>query len=477
MKRNRSPFLVAGVCAVAILVLVAEIAVRRADALPDDTYKELATFANVLAIVQKNYVEPVTTKQLINGAITGMLASLDPHSAYLTPDLYRDLEVETRGSFGGLGLEVTVKDDLLTVVSPIEDTPAYKAGVKAGDQIVKINDDFTKGMTLTDAVKRMRGPQGSKIHLTIHRKGVPELFTVTVTREVIKIKSVKAKDLRHGYDYVRISSFEEGTGDDLQKALDKFHAEHNGQIKGLVLDLRDNPGGLLNQAVQVGDEFLDGGLIVYTQGRQESQQQKYFSHHKKDFVDYPMVVLVNGGSASASEIVAGALQDQKRAVILGTQTFGKGSVQTILPLDDHSALRLTTARYYTPTGRSIQAVGITPDVDVELPKETLASITQQGGEFDENPEIHERDLPHHFENGQKKDDKNPAAGNSESTAPENDKAPGAKNAKGKEEKDVQLDRAIEILKHWNSFKLQLAKGETSPDASAAEPDSSKTKGD
>ena len=222
MKRNRSPFLVAGVCAVAILVLLAEIAVRRADALPDDTYKELATFANVLAIVQKNYVEPVTTKQLINGAITGMLASLDPHSAYLTPDLYRDLEVETRGSFGGLGLEVTVKDDMLTVVSPIEDTPAYKAGVKAGDQIVKINEDFTKGMTLTDAVKRMRGPQGSKIHLTIHRKGVPELFTVSVTREVIKIKSVKAKDLRHGYDYVRVSSFEEGTGDDLQKALDKF---------------------------------------------------------------------------------------------------------------------------------------------------------------------------------------------------------------------------------------------------------------
>src|SRR5579863_2924702 len=480
MKRNRSPFLVAGVCAVAILVLLAEIAVRRADALPDDTYKELATFANVLAIVQKNYVEPVTTKQLINGAITGMLASLDPHSAYLTPDLYRDLEVETRGSFGGLGLEVTVKDDMLTVVSPIEDTPAYKAGVKAGDQIVKINDDFTKGMTLTDAVKRMRGPQGSQIHLTIHRKGVPELFTVSVTREVIKIKSVKAKELPHGYDYIRVSSFEEGTGDDLQKALDKFRAQHNGQIKGLVLDLRDNPGGLLNQAVQVGDEFLDGGLIVYTQGRQENQQQKYFSHRKKDFVDYPMVVLVNGGSASASEIVAGALQDQKRAVILGTQTFGKGSVQTILPLDDHSALRLTTARYYTPSGRSIQAVGITPDVDVAPPKETLAAITQGGGEFDENPEIHEADLPHHFQNGQKKDDKNPAPGMSAAPAPgadKGDKGPGAKGAKAKEEKDVQLDRAIDILKHWNTFKLQLAKGESQQDASAAAGDTAKSKGD
>jgi carboxyl-terminal processing protease len=471
MKRNRSPFLVAGVCAVATLVLLAEIAVRRADALPDDTYKELATFANVLAIVQKNYVEPVTTKDLINGAITGMLASLDPHSAYLTPDLYHDLEVETRGSFGGLGLEVTVKDDLLTVVSPIEDTPAYIAGVKAGDQIIKINDDFTKGMTLTDAVKRMRGPRGSKIHLTIHRKGVPELFTVTVTRDVIKIKSVKTKELRHGYDYVRVSSFEEGTGDDLHKALDKFRAQHSGQIKGLVLDLRDNPGGLLNQSVQVGDEFLDGGLIVYTQGRQESQQQKYFSHRKKDFVDYPMVVLVNGGSASASEIVAGALQDQRRAITVGTQTFGKGSVQTILPLDDHSALRLTTARYYTPNGRSIQAVGITPDVTSEPPKTTLASLEQEGATIDEDAEIHERDLLHHFKNNGVP----PAIGapGKDATAPDgavgpgkHSKAPGASKDKTagtpKEQKDVQLDRAIQVLDNWHSYKLQVARNDTPP---------------
>lgn len=471
MKRNRSPFLVAGVCAVATLVLLAEIAVRRADALPDDTYKELATFANVLAIVQKNYVEPVTTKDLINGAITGMLASLDPHSAYLTPDLYHDLEVETRGSFGGLGLEVTVKDDLLTVVSPIEDTPAYIAGVKAGDQIIKINDDFTKGMTLTDAVKRMRGPRGSKIHLTIHRKGVPELFTVTVTRDVIKIKSVKTKELRHGYDYVRVSSFEEGTGDDLQKALDKFRAQHSGQIKGLVLDLRDNPGGLLNQSVQVGDEFLDGGLIVYTQGRQESQQQKYFSHRKKDFVDYPMVVLVNGGSASASEIVAGALQDQRRAITVGTQTFGKGSVQTILPLDDHSALRLTTARYYTPNGRSIQAVGITPDVTSEPPKTTLASLEQEGATIDEDAEIHERDLLHHFKNNGVP----PAIGAPGKDGPAPDgavgpgkhsKAPGSSKDKTagtlKEQKDVQLDRAIQVLDNWHSYKLQVARNDTPP---------------
>jgi len=476
IKRHRWSITLA-VSLVACFLVLQEVAVRRAQALSNDTYQELDTFASVLAIVQKNYVEPVTTKKLIDGAISGMLASLDPHSAYLTPDLYRDLEVETRGSFGGLGIEITIKNGALTVVAPIEDTPAYRAGLKAGDQIIKIDDDFTKDMSLTDAVKRMRGPKGSKIKLTLHRNGVPELFTVTLARDVIKIQSVKSKILPEGYGYIRVTTFQENTGDGVEKAIDEFDAKDHGKIKGIVFDLRDNPGGLLNQAVKVSDDFLDGGLIVYTQGREENQQQKYFSHKKKDFVDYPMVVLVNGGSASASEIVAGALQDQKRAVILGTQTFGKGSVQTILPLDDHSALRLTTARYYTPTGRSIQAVGITPDVDVELPKETLASITQQGGEFDENPEIHERDLPHHFENGQKKDDKNPAAGNSESTAPENDKAPGAKNAKGKEEKDVQLDRAIEILKHWNSFKLQLAKGETSPDASAAEPDSSKTKGD
>jgi len=477
IKRHRWSITLA-VSLVACFLALQEVAVRRAHALSNDSYQELDTFASVLAIVQKNYVEPVTTKRLIDGAISGMLASLDPHSAYLTPDLYRDLEVETRGSFGGLGIEITIKNGALTVVAPIEDTPAYRAGLKAGDQIIKIDDDFTKDMSLTEAVKRMRGPKGSKIKLTLHRNGVPELFTVTLARDVIKIQSVKSKMLDGGYGYIRVTTFQENTGDGVEKAIDEFESKDHGKIKGMVFDLRDNPGGLLNQAVKVSDDFLDGGLIVYTQGREENQQQKYFSHKKQGFVDYPMVVLVNGGSASASEIVAGALQDQKRAVILGTQTFGKGSVQTILPLDDHSALRLTTARYYTPTGRSIQAVGITPDVDVEPPKETLASLTQQGAEFDENPEIHEADLPHHFQNGQKKDDKNPANGTGAAPALGGDKSSkeqGAKGAKAKEEKDVQLDRAIEILKHWNSFKLQLAKGE-SPDVSGAA-DSSKSKGD
>jgi carboxyl-terminal processing protease len=304
---------------------------------------------------------------------------------------------------------------------------------------------------------------------------VNELFTVTLARDVIKIKSVKSKELDGGYGYVRITTFQENTDEAVEQAIEDFEKKNQGHIKGLVLDLRDNPGGLLNQAVKVSDDFLDGGLIVYTQGRNDSQQQKYFSHKKKPFEDYPIVVLVNGGSASASEIVAGALQDQKRAVVLGTQTFGKGSVQTILPLDDHSALRLTTARYFTPNGRSIQAVGITPDVDVELPKPTLAALELEGAQIEDNDEIHESDLPHHFQNGQKKDKQNGGDSGAPSSSPDNGDnsgtktpaGPGAKNAKP--EKDIQLDRAIEILKHWNTFKLQLAKGESTSASASANP--------
>ena len=464
-KRNR--LIVAMAIALAVcLFVIGDLAVRRAQALPDDTYKELQTFANVLAIVQKNYVEPVSTKRLINGAISGMLGSLDPHSAYLTPDLYRDLEVETRGSFGGLGIEITIKNDLLTVVAPIEGTPAYQAGIKAGDQIIKINDDFTKGMALTDAVKLMRGPRGSKIHLTIHRESVSDLFTVAVTREVIKIQSVKTKNLKDGYAYIRITTFQDGTSDDVEKAMAKFQKENHGRIKGLVLDLRDDPGGLLNQAVRVSDEFLDGGLIVYTQGRLESQQQKYFAHKKKDSQDYPMVVVVNGGTASASEIVAGALQDQRRAIIEGTQTFGKGSVQTILPLDDNSALRLTTARYYTPNGRSIQAVGITPNEVVEPPKATLASLEVPGVEINHDAEIHESDLPHHFKNNQHQPSLSiPGAGNDGAGSKPTGKQAGTE---AKPQKDVQLDKAISILEHWNKYKIELARAD-GQSASAANP--------
>ncbi len=466
MKKNRWAITLAVFLIVCFLGLE-EIAVRRAQALPNDTYHELETFANVLAIVQKNYVEPVSTKRLVDGAISGMLASLDPHSAYLTPELYRDLEVETRGSFGGIGIEITIKNGLLTVVAPIEDTPAYHAGVKAGDQIIKINDEFTKDMTLTDAVKLMRGPSGTKLRLTLHRNGLPDLFTVTLTRAVIKIKSVKSKMMPGGYGYIRVSTFQEDTNSGVEKAIDKLTKEDHGHLKGLILDLRDNPGGLLNQAVKVSNDFLDGGLVVYTQGRDPSQEQKYFAQHKSHFSDYPMVVLVDGGTASASEIVSGALQDHRRAIIVGTQTFGKGSVQTILPLDDHSALRLTTARYYTPNGRSIQAVGITPNVEVENPKPTLASIEKQGATIEINPEIRENELPGHFNNGQhpklERREEKQEQGQSV-TVP---KPKSAKAAKPAKPKDLQLDKALDILKHWKNYQVQLAQGGSAQSASAA----------
>ncbi len=453
---------VAAIAAIAGFLILRDGQVQRAQALPQESYQELDTFANVLAIVQKNYVEPVSTKELINGAITGMLASLDPHSAYLTPDLYKDLQVETRGSFGGLGIEITIKNSMLTVVAPIEDTPAYKAGIKANDQIVRIDKDFTKDMTLTEAVKRMRGPKGSKISLTLHREGIPELFTVNLTRDVIKIKSVKAKDLEQHYGYIRVTTFQEHTDEDVERALEKFAKEDHGKIKGLVLDLRDNPGGLLNQAVRVADDFLDGGLIVYTEGRLENQRQKYFSHKKSDFADFPMVVLVNAGSASASEIVAGALQDHRRALVLGTQTFGKGSVQTILPLDDKSALRLTTARYFTPNGRSIQAVGITPDIAVDAPKPTLASL-EIPVDIEEHTVIRESDLPRHFNNGQGGKPQQPGPSEDESgTVPGKGSKAKSKGAEAKEKpaKDIQLARAINVLEHWDTVKAQFARNDS-----------------
>src|SRR5262245_55333576 len=309
---------------------------------PSTSYEDLETFTNVLAIIQKNYVEEVDTKRLVEGAINGMLASLDPHSAYLTPELYKDLQVETKGSFGGLGIEITNRNGMLTVVSPIEDTPAARAGIKAQDIILKIDGEFTKDMSLVEAVKKMRGPKNTKVKLTIKRDHPQQLLDVSLMREVIKIQSVKSKTLPGGYGYLRVTQFQEHSDDDVEKALHSL--KDGGNLKGLALDLSNNPGGLLTRAVKISHVFLESGLIVYTDGRLENQKQKYFAHKANTWSDFPMVVLVNGGSASASEIVAGALQDQKRALVLGTQTFGKGSVQTILPLDENTALRLTTAR-------------------------------------------------------------------------------------------------------------------------------------
>lgn len=418
----------------------------RVSAVAKETYENIEVFTNVLSLVQKNYVDPVTTKQLIDGAITGMLNALDPHSAYLPPEMYKELQVDTRGSFGGLGIEITTRNNVLTVVSPIEDTPAYKSGVKAGDQIIKIEDEFTKDMPLVEAVKKMRGPKGTKIHITLRRDGVPNLIELTLTREVIKIQSVKARMLEKGYGYLRLTQFQERTDDDLQKALSNLESDNGAPLQGLVLDLRNNPGGLLSQAVKVADEFIDSGLVVYTDGRLENQRQKYFAHKAGSHTDFPMVVLVNGGSASASEIVAGALQDHKRALVLGTQTFGKGSVQTILPLDDNAAIRLTTARYYTPNGRSIQATGITPDIVVD---NAIVQAKAEGGPG--FPSVREENLPRHFERKGK-----PAPEEALPKTDEDESPDTSDIHEGEKGKDPQLDRAIELLKSWNVFKTVVA---------------------
>jgi len=334
-----------------------------------DTYESLETFASIMAIVQKSYVDEVPSENLIQGAIKGMVGSLDPHSSYLTPDGYKELQIETTGEFGGLGIELTVRDNILTIVTPIDGTPAFRGGVKPGDQIIKIDDDLTMDMGLQEAVDKMRGKPGSRVKLSLRREGVQDLVDIELTREVIHVKSVRGGRLVDGrFAYVRLTGFQENSAEELAQALDKLDKERRGGIDGVVLDLRFNPGGLLTQAVAISDLFLDAGLIVRTDGRIESQVHKFFAQAEGTRPLIPMVVIVNEGSASASEIVAGALQDHHRAVVIGTRSFGKGSVQTILPLPDNSALRLTTARYYTPSGRSIQSTPIQPDVVVEMPK-------------------------------------------------------------------------------------------------------------
>ena len=405
-------------------------------AVPREDYESLETFTNILAIVRKNYVDEVNTKELMTGAINGMLNSMDPHSGYLTPELYKELQMDTQGRFGGLGIEITVRNGMLTVVSPIEDTPAFRAGIKAGDQIFKIDDEFTKDMNLMQAVKKMRGLKGSKLNLSIKREGVPDLLNFSIVRDTIRVQSVRSRVLEEGYAYIRLAQFQERSDRDLQKAIEKLSSEKGG-VKGLVLDLRNNPGGLLTQAVRVADLFLDSGMIVYTEGRLENQKQKYFARKEGSWTEFPIVVLVNGGSASASEIVAGALQDHKRAVILGTKTFGKGSVQTILPLDDNSALRLTTARYFTPKGRSIQATGIVPDIVLEN-----VPVQEARAEEKKRLGLREENLPGHLQNQQEQKEKEKQAQQEKEESVEN---------------DGQLKRALELLKGWDVFKQLVQK--------------------
>jgi len=339
----------------------------------DETYDTLKVFSEVLTLVGNNYVDTTESKELIYGAIRGMLSTLDPHSSFMPPDVYKEMQIETQGSFGGLGIEITVRDRHLTIVAPIDGTPAERAGLETGDSIVRIDGDPTKDMTLMEAVRKLRGPKGSKVTITILRNG-REPFDVTVTRDIIEVHSVRASDLGDGIGYIRVTSFQERTRADLEEALTKLRESG---MRGLILDLRNNPGGLLSQAVQVSDLFLKKGqLIVYTEGRAKNQNLRFVDEQDNP-ENFPMVVVVNGGSASASEIVAGALQDHQRAVLVGTPTFGKGTVQTVIPLNDGSGLRLTTARYFTPKRRAIDGVGMTPDIVVELPKTKTASKPQK----------------------------------------------------------------------------------------------------
>ncbi len=398
-------------------------------------YRRLKLLAEVLETIQSKYVEPPDVEKLINGAIKGMVASLDPHSAYLPPEEFKELEVETSGRFTGIGIEITLRDGWLTVVSPIEGTPADQAGVKAGDRIIKVDGKLTKQMSLTDAVKTIRGPKGSKVVLTILRSGEKEMRDFAITREVIPLVSVRQRTLEPGYGYVRISTFQGQTTRDVVKALGELESQAGGKLKGLVLDLRNNPGGLLNQAVEVADLFLESGLIVYTQGRGNAQNMKFYAHPDDKPRRYAMVCLVNQGSASASEIVAGALKDHKRAVIMGMPTFGKGSVQTIIPFDDKSGLRLTTARYFTPNGVSIQAKGITPDVTVELAPPPSAEQEKK-----EQMRLSERDLLGHIEGDDEK-----AKRDVEEKAPEKSEAAKLLAA------DSQLREALGMLKAWEVF--------------------------
>jgi carboxyl-terminal processing protease len=399
--------------------------------------EELRVFTDVLERIKKDYVETVDDKELLESAVRGMLAGLDPHSAYLDVDAFKELQVGTSGEFGGLGIEVGMEDGFVKVISPIDDTPAQRAGIEAGDLIIRLDDKPVKGLTLSEAVKIMRGKKGSPIVLTIIREGEDRPLTIEVVRDTIQVTSVRERILEDGFGYVRISQFQSKTFRSLSEAISELKKKSGDSLRGLVLDLRNNPGGVLNGAVEVSDAFLNKGLVVYTEGR-DTQSKLRFSATPGDLIDgAPMVVLVNGGSASASEIVAGALQDHHRAVIMGERTFGKGSVQTILPLNNGSAIKLTTARYYTPSGRSIQAEGVEPDIVLErLKLESLEAPTVSA--------LSEASLSRHLSNGdgESGSDEENSDGADDSAA----EAPTEEKSVPLAQRDYALYEALNLLK-------------------------------
>ncbi len=365
----------------------------------ETTYKSLKLFSDVLEEIESNYVDEVDSEKLIQSAIKGMVSSLDPHSTFMPPEAFDELQDDTKGEFGGIGIVITMKDGILTVISPIEGTPAYRAGIMAGDVIVGIDGDSTRDMALWESVKKMRGPRGDEVVLTVVREGAPEPLEYTLKRDIIPMESVRSTSLKPGYGYVWITNFRANTADDVKKALEKLESG-DVPLKGLIMDLRNNPGGLLNQASEVSDIFLDQGTIVSIKGRLEQHTEVFEAHANTTIRDYPIVVLINGGSASASEIVAGALQDQKRALILGITSFGKGSVQSVKPLKDGFGLKYTIARYYTPNGRSIQAEGIKPDIEVEF--ELIKEKEKKRTESVFDRMVREKDLKNHLEPESKK---------------------------------------------------------------------------
>jgi carboxyl-terminal processing protease len=412
--------------------LTALFLISTAFAKDEQIYKKLETFAKVLSYVETNYIENVKSEKLIDDAIKGMLENLDPHTAYMPAELFREMKVDTKGEFYGIGAEISIKDSVLTVVSPIEGTPADEAGIQAGDRILKIDGAATKGMSLMDAVNKMRGPQGTKVNLTIEREGTKGPLEFAIKRGTVHISAISSQLLDKHYAYIRVKNFQERADKELSKALDKMSKESSNTIKGVILDLRNNPGGLLDQAIKISDEFLDTGAIVTTKGRQESFQEVEMAHKEGTRPSWPMITLVNEGSASASEIVAGALQDHGRSIILGTPTFGKGSVQTIIDLDDGSGLKLTIARYYTPKGRSIQAEGITPDI--------IVSATEP--EKVESTYLREKDLKGHMSNPNEK--------------PKTEELKTKSAVGGLDlEHDFQLSRALGYLKTWEIFRSSV----------------------